>query len=104
MSHPHLDVLFEDEFSRFVADGLDPAVVVNAHRDRINLGIRSDDESVDVFVGGLSPTEARSIAASLSEAADSVEKGEREETGETWTALEADADGGQSQSSMDSST
>ena len=92
MSHPHLDVLFEDEFSRFVADGLDPGVVVNAYRDRINLGIRSADESVDVFVGGLSPAAARSIASALNEAADSVERGERDESGETWTALDAETD------------
>ncbi|AOW81122.1 hypothetical protein HTSR_1960 [Halodesulfurarchaeum formicicum] len=93
MSHPHLDVLFEDEFSRFVADRLTPSIVVNAYRDRINLGIRSADESVDVFVGGLSPSDARSIAAALTEAADAVERGAQDETGATWTALEADSKG-----------
>ena len=85
MDHPHLDVLFEDEFSRFVADGLTPEVVVNASRNHINLGIRSADESVDVFVGGLSPEEARALATQLEAAADSLASGSDDQT--TWTPI-----------------
>ena len=88
MDHPHLDVLFEDEFSRFVADGLAPEVVVNASRNHINLGIRSTDESVDVFVGGLSPDEARALATQLEAAADTLASGSGEQT--TWTPIECE--------------
>ncbi len=88
MDHPHLDVLFEDEFSRFVADGLAPEVVVNASRNHINLGIRSADESVDVFVGGLSAGEARALATQLEAAAESLASESGEKT--TWTPIGGD--------------
>ena len=91
MSHPHLDVLFEDQFSRFVADGLEPSVVVNAYRDRINLGLRSADETVDVFLGGLSPDEARELGTALVEAGEAVEHGRCDESGQTWAVVEPDA-------------
>lgn len=90
MDHPHLDVLFEDEFSRFVADGLAPEVVVNASRNHINLGIRSADESVDVFVGGLSAAEARALATQLEAAADSLANESGEKT--TWTPIGSEAE------------
>ena len=94
MSHPHLDVLFEDQFSRFVADGLEPSVVVNAYRDRINLGLRSADETVDVFLGGLSVDEARSLGTALLESAEAVEYGRCDDSGQTWSVLEvAETDG-----------
>ena len=94
MGHPHLDVLFEDQFSRFVADGLDPSLVVNAYRQRINLGLRSGDETVDVFLGGLSAEEARELGETLLEVAEAVEHGDCEDSGRTWTVLEP-ADGHQ---------
>ncbi|MFB6086413.1 MAG: hypothetical protein ABEJ84_06355 [Halodesulfurarchaeum sp.] len=72
-SHPQLDVLFEDEFSRFVADGLRPEVVMNVSPDRINLGIRSADGSADVFLGGLSVSEARSLKATIETVIETVE-------------------------------
>lgn len=84
MSHPHLDVLFEDEFSRFVADGLRPEVVVNVSPDRINLGIRSADGSVDVFLGGLSVSEATSLKNAIEAGIDAVEEGDPK----TLTAIE----------------
>ena len=90
MGHPHLDVLFEDQFSRFVADGLEPEVVVNAYRDRINLGVRSADETVDVFLGGLSAEQARSLGTALVAAAESVEQGTCQESGQTWAVFEPD--------------
>lgn len=94
MSHPHLDVLFEDQFSRFVADGLDPSVVVNAYRDRINLGLRSADETVDVFLGGLSAEEARTLGTALLDSADAVEHGRCDDSGQTWSVFEvAETDG-----------
>ena len=89
MSHPHLDVLFEDEFSRFVADGLSPTVVVNAAPGRINLGLRSADESVDVFLGGLSVAEARSLRDAIDDAIETVEG---EGPAATWTAVEPGTD------------
>ena len=73
MGHPHLDVLFEDEFSRFVADGLSPTVVVNAAPGHINLGLQSADGSVDVFLSGLSVSDARSLKDAIDQAIDSVE-------------------------------
>lgn len=104
MGHSHLDVLFEDEFSRFVADGLSPAVVVNAYRDRINLGIRSADETVDVFLGGLSAEDARTMGETLLEAAEAVEHGQCDESGRTWNVLEPPAgeDGDDDTESADS--
>ena len=97
MGHPHLDVLFEDEFSRFVADGLDPSVVVNAYRERINLGVRSADETVDVFLGGLAPEEAREIGTALLEAAEAVEHGDCSESGRVWSLLEEEPPDGLSE-------
>ena len=90
MTAPHLDVLFEDEFSRFVADGLDPEVVVNAYRDRINLGLRSADGAVDVFLGNLSPAQAASIGEALQSAAEAVEQGTCDEAGRTWSVIESE--------------
>jgi hypothetical protein len=85
MSHPHLDVLFEDEFSRFVADGLSPTLVVNVSPERINLGLRAADGSVDVFLGGLSVSEAQSLRDSIDEAIDVIEN---EGGSTTITAIE----------------
>lgn len=81
---PHLDVLLEDEFSQFVADGLVPDVVVGAYKDRINLGIDSRDGSVDIYLGNLSADEARALAALLEGAADAVESGPLGAEGQTW--------------------
>lgn len=81
----HLDVLLEDQFSKFVADGLEPDIVVGAFKDRINLGIDSRDGSVDVFLGNLSAEEARTLADALSAAADVVESGTVAEGGQSWT-------------------
>ncbi len=92
MGHSHLDVLFEDEFSRFVADGLEPAVVVNAYRDRINLGIRSADETVDVFLGGLAAEDARKMGEAMLEAAEAVEHGRCDDSGQTWGVIDPPAD------------
>lgn len=90
MSHPHLDVLVEDQFSRFVADGLEPSVVVNAYRDRINLGLRSADETVDVFLGGLSAAEARSLGTALVDAAEAVDHGRCDDAGQTWSVIDVE--------------
>ncbi|MFB6093808.1 MAG: hypothetical protein ABEJ77_02575 [Halanaeroarchaeum sp.] len=82
----HLDVLVEDEFSRFVADGLDPELVVGAYNDRINLGIDSRDGSVDVYLGDLDPECARDLAAALEAAADAIESGATQS--QTWSVGE----------------
>lgn len=81
---PHLDILVEDEFSRFVADGLEPDVVVGAFTDTITLGIDSRDGTVDIFLGNLSPTDARTLASMLSEAADVVEETGVDGSSRTW--------------------
>jgi hypothetical protein len=90
MDGPHLDVLVDEEFSRFVADGLAPEIVVNASSERINLGVRSADGAVDAFVGDLSAAEARAIAEALERAAE-VRDADRDDGG-TWTAVTPDAD------------
>jgi len=89
---PHLDILVEDEFSRFVADGLDPEVVVGAFTDSITLGIDSRDGTVDIFLGNLSPVAARTLAAMLSDAADRVEDTELAGESRTWLLSEESAD------------
>lgn len=86
MDGPHLDVLFQDEFSQFVADGLSPDVVVHASENRIAVGLRSADETVDVFLGDISPEAARSLADSLEKAAAISENG-----GETLTVAPIEA-------------
>ena len=102
MQPPHLDVLFEDEFSRFVADGLKPEIVVNASADRINLGVRSQEGTVDVFVGDLSASEAESLADTLKRAA-SDRSGDGVDGG-TWTPVSAvPGDGNTSSSDSDRS-
>jgi hypothetical protein len=84
----HLDVLVEDQFSKFVADDLDPDLVVGAFKDRINLGIDSRDGTVDVYVGNLSPEDARSLADALLSAATAVETSTVDEGGQSWTVDE----------------
>ncbi|MFB6069419.1 MAG: hypothetical protein ABEJ76_00225 [Halanaeroarchaeum sp.] len=86
---PHLDVLVEDEFSRFVADDLSPDVVVGAFKDRINVGIDSRDGTVDVYLGNLSPASARAFAALLEEAADAVESDSADD-GRTWVLADTE--------------
>lgn len=81
----HLDVLVEDQFSKFVADGLHPDLVVGAYKDRITLGIDSRDGSVDVYLGNLSAAHARDLATALTSAADAVEESTGAEGGRTWT-------------------
>lgn len=81
----HLDVLLEDEFSKFVADGLRPDIVVGAYRDRINLGIDARDGSVDVYLGNLGVDDARALARVLLEAAEAVESSSVDERGRSWT-------------------
>lgn len=68
--HMHLDVLVEDRFSEFVADGLEPTVVVGASAGRVNLGIESDDGAVSIYLGGLSPDAARALGTVLREGAE----------------------------------
>ncbi|MFW6003079.1 MAG: hypothetical protein ACOCPT_01500 [Halanaeroarchaeum sp.] len=81
----HLDVLLEDQYSKFVADGLEPDIVVGAFKDRINLGIDARDGSVDVFLGNLSSDTARALAAALTAAADAVESSSVAKGGQSWT-------------------
>ena len=88
----HLDVLVEDQFSKFVADGLKPDLVVGAFKDRINLGIDSRDGTVDVYVGNLSPEDARALADALVTAATAVETSTVDEGGQSWTIDETGGD------------
>lgn len=88
----HLDVLVEDQFSKFVADGLQPDLVVGAFKDRINLGIDSRDGTVDVYVGNLSPDDARALADALVTAATAVESSTVDEGGQSWTIDETRSD------------
>ncbi|WP_259519034.1 hypothetical protein [Halanaeroarchaeum sp. HSR-CO] len=87
----HLDVLLEDQYSKFVADGLEPDIVVGAFKDKINLGIDARDGSVDVFLGNLSTEDARDLAAALTAAADAVESSTVEGGGQSWT-ISSDTD------------
>ncbi|WP_050047777.1 hypothetical protein [Halanaeroarchaeum sulfurireducens] len=80
----HLDVLVEDQFSKFVADGLDPDIVVGAFKRRINLGIDSRDGSVDIYLGNLSADDARRLATALTAAADAIDDESVDEGGQTW--------------------
>ncbi|MFB6081593.1 MAG: hypothetical protein ABEJ67_02110 [Halanaeroarchaeum sp.] len=82
--HSHLDVLVEDRFSRFVADGLTPDIVVGGFKTHVTLGIDSRDGSVDVYLGNLSADDARALADALSAAADAIESGALDDHGRTW--------------------
>ena len=88
----HLDVLLEDQFSKFVADGLHSDLLVGAFKDRINLGIDSRDGSVDIYLGNLSAEDARALATALDAAATAVEQGTVEDSGETWLVGDGEDD------------